>query len=111
MLAYAVVGDGELPETIPHGDLVIFEGETGGRGVRIRTARPDGIVLVFTHSKTMLHANPYPDNMVLPPLGAVRHLRLVFFAAQKIDNLILRMAQDHQSLHKVSTLSCDTSLM
>ena len=101
MTAYALVGDGALPESVPHADLVIFEGRDGGRGVRICTAHPDGIVMVFTHSKTMLHANPYPDTMVLPPLGKARHLRLVFYAAQKIDNLILRMAQDRGSLRTV----------
>ena len=102
LLAYAMLGDGPLPESVPHADLVIFEGPQGGCGVRISTTHPDGIVMVFTHSKTMLHANPYPDTMRLPPLGSVRHLRLVFYAAQKIDNLILRMARDRGSLRAVS---------
>ena len=50
---------------------------------------------MFTHSDTLLHCNPYPNNSTLPvePRGCL-HLRMVLYALTKVDNLTERLSQE-----------------
>jgi hypothetical protein len=83
-----------------HADLVVFESRQGGRGVRVRTAKSDALILVFVRSSRCLHGNPIneePNNDV----PGVLHGRLVHYGLQKIDMFVQRMAANRTLLDLV----------
>ena len=104
LLAYSLLhedpakqGDAAMANNrMKHADLVVFESRQGGRGVRVRTAKSDALILVFVRSSRRLHGNPIneePDN----DIPGVLHGRLVHYGLEKIDQFVKRMAE-HKAL-------------
>ena len=53
-------------ERLQNTNLVVFEKETGGRGVRITTSDPDYVCVMTICADCRLHSNVFPDSLVLP---------------------------------------------
>ena len=88
-----------------HADLVVFENRQGGRGVRVRTAKADALILVFLRSSRRLHGNPINEEPASDRPG-VLHGRMILYGLQKIDTFIERMGANRCLLDEVKEHSC-----
>jgi len=88
-----------------HADLVVFENRQGGRGVRVRTAKADALILVFLRSSRRLHGNPINEEPASDTPG-VLHGRMILYGLQKIDTFIERMGANRCLLDEVKEHSC-----
>ena len=81
-------------EPLPHTDLVVFENETGGRGVRITTSDPGYLCVVTMRADRQLHCNVFPDSLVLPCVPGCLLLRLIPHCLRTVDRFCSLMVDD-----------------
>lgn len=75
-------------------DLVVFEGPNGGRAVRIATCCPAHHAAVIFCSDAQLHANVFPDDLVIDPPPGVLLLRVVPYSRRGIDRFCEAVARE-----------------
>jgi len=93
-----------LNHRLKHADLLVFEARQGGRGVRVRTAKADALILVFMRSSRCLHGNPINEEPGSDAPG-VLHGRFIHYGLQKIDTFVSRMAENPSLLDQVKEYS------
>eukprot|EP00965_Chrysotila_dentata_P081863 2701848-Pleurochrysis_carterae.AAC.1 len=64
---------------MPHADLVVASGPTGGRLIRIQTFSPNHVVSVRLDFRKCVHGNISPNANDFQPVIGVSQLRLIHY--------------------------------
>eukprot|EP00965_Chrysotila_dentata_P149837 4947875-Pleurochrysis_carterae.AAC.1 len=78
---------------MPHADLVVASGRTGGRLLRIQTFSPNHVVSVRMDFRNCVHGNVAPDAK-LTPVPGISQLRMIHYKRVEISQVV-NFYRDH----------------
>ena len=80
--------------TMAAADLMVFESQTGGRAMRVRTCTEGFMAVVIFRSDSQLHCNVYPDapgDLATWPTRGMVLLRIIPFSKKDCDGYVERV--------------------